>query len=162
MIFFTEIQLDDIKFFNEVRNLSRDMLHDNSFYSLQESEEWYLKNKPAFYMIHEDSIGKIGYFRTSNFSIKNKNIYVGADLHPSFRGKGYSYEAYKKFISFLFEKHDLHKISLEVLESNKIAFNLYNKIGFKVEGIKRDEILRDNKFINSIVMSILKKEWNNE
>jgi len=46
-----------------------------------------------------------------------------------------------------------------VLETNQRAINLYNKLGFIKEGVKREEVLKNNKWINSIVMSILKSEY---
>jgi RimJ/RimL family protein N-acetyltransferase len=48
---------------------------------------------------------------------------------------------------------------LEVLSTNTRAYNLYKKIGFFEEGIKREEIFRNGIFIDSIIMAILKKEW---
>lgn len=150
--------LGDIEFFNITRNLSKDFLHDNSEFSLEENKKWFLEKKPDFYIIYND-LEKIGYFRTSNLSIKNKNIFIGADLHPNFRGNGYAYQAYKIFIPYIFEKYDLHKISLEVLNTNNVAFNLYKKLGFLYEGTKREEIFRNNLYIDSIIMSIIKEEY---
>ena len=161
MIKIKQMELEDVEFFNETRNLSKEMLHNNEAYSLEESKSWFAEQNPMFYVIYYNS-DKIGYFRTSNFSKKNKNIYIGADLHPDFRGKGFAFLAYKKFIDYLFETLDLNKISLEVLSINKIAYNLYKKLGFIEEGIKRQEIKRENEYIDSIIMSILKKEWGNE
>ena len=69
----------------------------------------------------------------------NKNIYIGCDLHKDWRGKGLSYLSYLEFIPKLFNTHNLHKISLEVLSTNIVAYNLYKKIGFIEEGRKRDE-----------------------
>ena len=64
-----------------------------------------------------------------------------------------------QFIPHLFEKLDLHKISLEVLATNNRAINLYKKVGFKEEGTKREEILKKDQWVDSIIMSILKPEW---
>jgi len=155
---FKQMTLDEIEFFNSIRNECRDSLHDNSFFSLDETREWFIKNNPLFFIIFIND-QKIGYFRTSNLSHTNKNIYIGADIHKDYRGKGYSKKAYKKFIPYIIEKYNLHKINLEVLSTNKIAINLYLSLGFKIDGIKREEVFRDNKFIDSIVMSLLKKDW---
>ena len=65
------------------------------------------------------------------------------------------------FINFLFETLNFHKISLEVLSTNETAYNLYLKLGFIEEGKKRQEVLKDNVWVDSIIMSILKSEWNN-
>ena len=61
------------------------------------------------------------------------------------------------FLSFLFNYFGLHKITLEVLSTNERAINLYKKIGFVLEGVKRDEVLKSGKWIDSIIMSILEK-----
>jgi RimJ/RimL family protein N-acetyltransferase len=109
-------------------------------------------------MIFTDEI-LIGYFRLSNYSKENKNIYIGADIAKEYTGKGIAKKAYNLFIPFLFTEYNLNKISLEVLSTNQKAINLYDKLGFVKEGIKREEILKNNKWVDSIIMSILKSEY---
>lgn len=148
---------DDLLFLNEVRNLyCEEYLHDSRKFSIEETINWYNKYNPDYYIIEID--GKsIGYFRISNYSKLNKNLYIGADIHPEFKGKGYGFLAYKKFIPELFNNYSLHKIYLEVLSTNKIAISLYKKLGFEVEGIKKEDVLKNNKFVDSIIMSIFNK-----
>jgi diamine N-acetyltransferase len=159
---FRKLEYTDLKFLNEVRNsFAENFLHDSRIFTLRETESWFEETKPDYWIIlREDE--RIGYFRLSNYSKTNKNIYIGADLHEKFHGKGYALEAYKKFMVFLFEEYDLHKISLEVLAKNHKALHLYKKIGFVTEGTKRQEVLKGNEFIDSIIMSILKKEFYND
>lgn len=83
-------------------------------------------------------------------------IYIG-DIDE--RGKGYSFEATMKTISFGFEKLGLNRIDLKVLEENKPAINLYKKCGYKKEGTLRQSVFKNNKFKNEIVMSILSKDF---
>ena len=150
----------DLEFLNEVRNeCCGEYLHNSCKYAVEETYEWFYKTKPLFWIILLEG-ERIGYFRTSNWVKENKNIYLGADLHKNFRGKGLGYESYCKFIPLLFNEMDLHKISLEVLATNERAINLYKKLGFKIEGVKRDEIIKNGKWVNSIIMSILENEWN--
>lgn len=156
---FRKIRREDLHFLNEVRNFyAEDFLHDSRKFSIGETFEWLSRENPDYYMIEiEEEI--IGYFRISKYSPENKNIYIGADIHPNFTGKGLGYLSYKKFISYLFEEYDLNKISLEVLSNNHRAIHLYEKIGFIKEGVKREEILKGEIYIDSILMSILRKEW---
>lgn len=159
VIDFSRILEDDIPFLNETRNLvSEKFLHDSRIFSLKESIEWYKKNKPDYWIIRSEG-ERVGYFRLSNYSKENKNIYIGADIHPKYQGKGYGYSSYLLFIPFLFETYDLHKITLEVLSNNSGAIRLYEKIGFIYEGSKREEVFKDGVYINSNIMSILKDEW---
>ena len=57
--------------------------------------------------------------------------------HPDYRRQGYGravVEALIKYAKF----NGLDSISLEVRESNKAAIELYSKLGFKVEGKRKD------------------------
>lgn len=159
MITIREMTYDDLKFFLDVRNsCATDYLHDSRTFTIEETKAWWWYDKNEYYIIEFDKT-KIGYFRTSNYSEENKNIYIGADLHSDWRGMGLSYVAYLQFIPFMFESLNLHKISLEVLSTNDRAINLYKKLGFIEEGRKRDEVLKNGEYVDSIIMSILKDEY---
>ncbi|WP_368908846.1 GNAT family N-acetyltransferase, partial [Bacillus wiedmannii] len=51
------------------------------------------------------------------------------------------------------DENEIKKISLQVLETNEKAIQLYKKLGFEVEGIlKNDKRLSDEKYYNTVVM----------
>jgi RimJ/RimL family protein N-acetyltransferase len=125
-------------------------LHNNSLYTLEQTINWFNNTNPEFYTIYYND-EKIGYFRTSNL-IENQSIYIGADLHISYRGKGLSYVSYCEFIPFIINKHNLKSIYLEVLSSNIIAKKLYDKLGFQVIDIQCNKFFRNNQFIDNIIM----------
>lgn len=56
----------------------------------------------------------------------------------------------------LAKKQDVHRLWLKVIEENKAAVLLYEKIGFEVEGRMRSFSLVDNKqYHDSLIMGIL-------
>ena len=159
MISFRRLTHEDLEFLTEVRNeCCVEYLHNSCQYALEEAYEWFFKTDPLFFIILLDG-ERIGYFRTSNHSKENKNIYIGADLHKDFRGKGLAYKCYRKFMPIWAKELDLHKISLEVLETNQRAIKSYETIGFVHEGVKREEVFKNGKWVDSIMMSVLKNEW---
>lgn len=156
---FRKLEFGDLHFLTNVRNkYAKLYLHDSRIFTLKESQDWYINTSPKFYIIEKDS-EKIGYVRLSNYSSINKNIYIGIDIDDKFTGKGYGYKAYQMFIRFIFKTYELNKITLEVLHTNKQAIALYYKLGFTYEGEKREEVIKNGKFVNSIIMSILKSEY---
>jgi len=47
----------------------------------------------------------------------------------------------------------MKKMTLNVLETNKKAIDLYTKFGFEIEGVlKNDKLLSDGKFYDTVVM----------
>jgi RimJ/RimL family protein N-acetyltransferase len=158
---FTKITFEDLAFLNGVRNLyAEEFLHDSRTFSLFETHGWFHRFNPDYWIIWEGE-ERAGYFRLSNHSKENRNIYIGADIHPGFAGIGLGYKSYKEFLNFLFNEgeYDLHKVSLEVLATNTRAIHLYKKLGFVQEGCKRQEVLKGDTYVDSIIMSILKDEF---
>jgi RimJ/RimL family protein N-acetyltransferase len=150
----------DLEFLNKVRNQNAlEFLHDSRTFTLLQTTEWFTKTKPDYYLILVENL-PAGYFRITNHSVVNKNLYIGADLAEEYQGKGLAYQAYSYFLPYLFEEYTLNKITLEVLSTNRRAINLYYKLGFITEGVKRQEVLKGTEYVDSIIMSILKNEYN--
>ena len=158
MITFRELQFGDLDFLVEVRNECRAKLHDNTEFTLAQARAWFETAHPRFYLILNGDI-PIGYFRTSQWSDRHRHVCIGCDLHASHRGKGFATAAYPRFLRFLFEEHGMNKVSLEVLSPNRRAARLYQRLGFVVEGVKRQEIWRDGGYLDSVLMSMLKSEF---
>ena len=127
-IFIRRMTLEDVVFTNTTRNLVLKYLHHQDKQNLEEAESWFKKTNPLFYIIENkedtDTVS-LGYFRTSNHSRKNKNIYLGADIHPDYWGHGVAQKAYPLMLDTLFTELDLNKVSLEVLETNLRAIHVF-------------------------------------
>src|SRR5439155_203456 len=52
----------------------------------------------------------------------------------------------------------VNKISLDVLEYNTRALRTYERLGFQREGVHREDIYKDGRFVNVMRMSILARE----
>ena len=159
---FRKMVIHDLVFFNNIRNsFAKDYLHCSKQFDIKETVEWYNNNELKYYIIELDK-EPVGYFRLSNHSEENQNIYAGMDIAKEYQGKGYGYYIFDKFIDYLFDRCDLNKISLEVLKINQKAIRLYEKLGFIYEGEKREEVLKEGKFIDSLIYSILRSERRNK
>ena len=156
--FYPIISVTDIGLINEIRNeCAEKFLHCSIKYSIEETKNWYINLKTPYYMVCFNDV-RIGYFRTSNYSEINKNMYIGMDLHKDWRGKNLAKKSYISFIPYVFDHYMLNKISLEVLSTNSRAIHIYKYLGFVIEGIKREEIVKNGMFVDSVIMSLLKKE----
>lgn len=101
----------------------------------------------------------VGIFRIDRLDLWNRSAFVGADVVPSCRGKGYATEMFIYFLDYLFNQCGLHRLALVTLETNVPAINLYLKLGFVEEGRERQAIYREGKFVDLLSMGLLAKEW---
>lgn len=151
MFSFEPLRHQDLSFLIEVRNECRDSLHDNRAFTLAECETWFRETAPDFYVIRYDG-DRIGYFRLSQHDPEEASIYVGADLHKRFRGRGLARLAYGAFLPLVKDRHRVSLVKLEVLSHNTVARALYRRLGFVEIDRKRSVAVRAGTPVDSIVM----------
>lgn len=73
-------------------------------------------------------------------------------------GKGFGTDAMKVLMKFIFEDMNINKIRLSTFSFNLRAKRCYEKCGFKVEGVLKDEIFKEGKYYDEIVMAAFNKK----
>jgi len=102
----------------------------------------------------------IGVVSLDKVDQKNKSGSLGIFIgDKKYHNQGYGTESLEVILNYGFKTLKLNRIRLGVFENNKKAQKVYQKIGFKKEGVEREKVFKNNRFINSILMSILKSEW---
>lgn len=73
--------------------------------------------------------------------------------------KGYGREALRLILQHGFGNLNLHRIYLYVFENNLRGIRVYETVGFKREGVLRDDVYKNGRYLNVLIMSILRSEW---
>lgn len=89
---------------------------------------------------------------------RSANIRIGIQGNQH-RGKGYGTEAMIHMLRYAFNTLHLHRVHLGVYTFNPRAIHVYEKIGFKREGLMRDALYLDEKFHDMISMAMLEDEF---
>lgn len=84
------------------------------------------------------------------------NILIG---EPEAWDKGYGTEALGLLVDYGFGVLNLNSIQLGVNADNRRAVRSYEKSGFVKEGARRDFVYRNGRYYNSVMMSLLRREW---
>ena len=139
--------------------------------SLAEEEIWfedYLKKpqfeKPLAIEIQLDPqleewifVGNCGLF-----SIDWVNRYAEIGIHIGEKGywnQGYGTKAIRLILKHGFDNLNLHRLWLRVYKNNTRAIRTYEKAGFTEEGKFRQAQYLDGKYVDVMIMSMLKTEW---
>lgn len=130
--------------------------------TMAEEERWFReyqrRTDEQIFAIEVDGvhIGNIGLHKIDRAHRKaDVGIVVG---EAGFRSKGYGTEAMRAVLRHAFGALGLNKISLDVLEYNDRAIRTYERLGFLREGVHREDVWKDGRFIDVIRMSILARE----
>ena len=118
-------------------------------------EEQY-KNEVYFWAIHLKETEKhIGNIKIDPIDLENNSGEYGILMGDKDNwGKGYGKEASLRIIKYCFEELNLNQITLGVIDANINAVKLYEKIGFKVDELKKNIGIYNNKLCNSLRMSL--------
>lgn len=73
-------------------------------------------------------------------------------------GKGYGTDAMKVLMKFIFEDMNISKIRLHTFSFNERAKKCYEKCGFEVEGVLKNEIFKEGKYYDEIIMAAFGKK----
>lgn len=96
-------------------------------------------------------IGRCGFTR---IDWKNRTAELGVLIgDKKYRGQGLGTEAIGLLCHFGFNELNLHKVKASVFDFNMPALKCYEKCGFQREGALRDELFREGKYHDVILMA---------
>ena len=102
-------------------------------------------------------IGSVG---LSQIDFRHRSASLGMLIgEKSMWGKGYGTEATRLVVRHAFEELRLNRVQLQVYEYNLRGIRVYEKVGFRREGVLRQEHVYDGRFWDTVVMAILREEW---
>ncbi len=96
------------------------------------------------------------------FGIDWQNRYAEIGIHIGEKGywnQGFGTKAMQLIMKHGFDNLNLHRLWLRVFENNTGAIRSYEKAGFTKEGTFLQAKYLDGKYINVLIMSMLKPEW---
>jgi RimJ/RimL family protein N-acetyltransferase len=74
-------------------------------------------------------------------------------------GLGFGTETTFLMVRHAFATLNLNRVMLQVYENNTRGLRAYEKVGFKQEGVLRQENYRQGRYWDTIIMAILRPEW---
>jgi RimJ/RimL family protein N-acetyltransferase len=101
-------------------------------------------------------VGRVGLF---GFNALAQHAEFGISLLLSETGRGYGTDAGRAVLEFGFERHNLHRIHLQAAATNERALASYRTLGFVEEGRRREHYWIRGRFVDSVVMGVLRSEW---
>jgi UDP-4-amino-4,6-dideoxy-N-acetyl-beta-L-altrosamine N-acetyltransferase len=115
------------------------------------------KKKKVFCVL-KDKIEPVGVVSINDIDYLNKKtdwaFYLTSNEHT---GLGAVLEYY--IINFIFSKLEIEKLNCEVIETNKTVVELHKKFFFDEEGVRKENIIKNNRRINVYFLGLSKNKW---
>jgi RimJ/RimL family protein N-acetyltransferase len=109
-------------------------------------------NQVIFVVEHENQlIGFLGAFG-GNYRRSHHCAYIVTGIMQDFTGQGIGKQLFERIEKWALE-HKLHRLELTVMSHNERAIRLYQKMGYQTEGIKRDSLWVNGKYVDEYYMA---------
>lgn len=80
-------------------------------------------------------------------------------IDPGHRGEGYATAAARELIQFGFRELGLNRIEAKALALNDGSRRVLEKLGFTIEGCRRESVPFDGEYVDEIYYGLLAEEW---
>ena len=104
----------------------------------------------------ERLVGKCGYNEWRKTHRRGDISYIVAREQ---RGKGIVSEALGAMLDYGFDHMNLHSVEAGVTPGNDASTRMLQRLGFRLEGHLRENFLTDRGFVDSLIYSLLRSDW---
>ena len=84
---------------------------------------------------------------------------IGIVINPMDRGKGYATAAYRMLGKYMFNERRMHKWNNGYMEENEASAMLHKRLGFEIEGVRKDLIYHDGHYWNLVFCGMTEKQF---
>ena len=131
----------------------------------EDQERWYESldsrsdKQYSFAIESRDDSVYVGCCTVYDIDAKNRLAAVGIFIGKEHWRKGNGSDALRVLLRFCFREINLNRVTLRVYSFNTPAIRCFEKLGFKTEGVLRQELYRDGQFHDTLAMGMLRSEW---
>lgn len=95
----------------------------------------------------------------SNVDLVNREAEIGYWLGSAFEGRGVITEAVGKFLEFLFDDYEVHRVIIRAAVENTRSRAVAERHRFTLEGIQRESLILNEVPTDAAIYSMLEQEW---
>lgn len=103
----------------------------------------------------EGLVGAIGL----HLKLEHRRAEVGYWIGVPFWNRGYATEAAEAVITFGFNELDLNRIEAHHFTGNSASGSVMKKLGMKLEGVRRQHVVKDGELENLVLYAVLRSDW---
>lgn len=166
-VYLRGLELDDYKVIHEIKQ-DTDLLYGYSKYNTYPSSEndkkWvesriFNKEDVTCAICLKETDELIGVVFLLDIDLFNRSGSCPIFIGKKYWGKGYGTEARMLILKYAFWERGLLRITDYVIEDNIASLDMCARCGYKQEGIMRQSVFKNGKFINQYVLGCLKEDF---
>lgn len=107
----------------------------------------------------DDGGRRCGIVELVDIHVRHRHCEFQIIVAPDAQGHGYAGKATRDALAYAFRNLNMHKVYLDVDTANERAIHVYEKAGFAVEGVLREEYFADGGYQDVTRMAIFSHDY---
>lgn len=157
---FRKVEQDDLRMLLDLKNESWWGTHTVLFANMRDQQRWFenLGDKLVFTILRDGEA--MGVCVITDVDFISRKASISGSVVKEFRNNNNPRLIFEAGIDMAFEMFNFNRLEAEVLETNYSAQLLeVNILGFQIEGKKRMAVYKAGRYYDSIVLGLLRSEW---
>lgn len=127
---------------------------------LEERKEEQKAQKTIQFTIHDISTDTVlGTCSLTHIDSTHNNAVFGMILHYPYWGTGIAAESHLLTLGYAFDTLKFHRIEFGTLVTNQRMRGFFDKVGIKLESIKKDYFYENSQYVDEAIYVILENYW---
>ncbi len=155
------MELEDLEWVRKERNKPEcmDWFRQPLPLTAEEQLKWFHTTDMKSYVVWDDDEHRIGVVSLSHIDSIARKCEFSIMIIPEFRGLGLGHKALWDLLKIAFDNLNMNQVYSDSFETNPFLKKLL-KWGFKQCGVLPNWYYKNGKYINSILLSLSKDEYN--
>lgn len=116
------------------------------------------KSISMYSIIDAGSEEMVGVCGLTSIDLVNRRAEFSLYIGPEHQGQGFGEAALRELVAKGFNAYGLNSIWGEAFDGNP-AIKMFERVGFKREGVRREFYFREGKFVDAILFSLLRSQY---
>lgn len=125
-----------------------------------EQQAWFERtrgdNTKQKLIIRSRADGAVGMVSLFNIDAKHQSAEIGIYVDPQHQRRGYAADALRMVVRFAFMEMNLHKVYCSILAFNEASVRLFERVGFKSDGVRRAHAFARGEFVDVLNYAIFR------
>lgn len=124
-------------------------------YVLNAGKDIFTEKQVRFMIDEKPGNTTIGAIDLFEFNPSNQRVGIGILIAKAHRQKGFASEALDLVIQYCFDVLQVHQVFANIAEDNQKSIRLFEKKGFKQNGIKKDWLFNRGKWTDELFFQLI-------